>query len=136
MDPISLFMIAILGMLIYFMIRNSRKQRKTQEELQEKLKPGADVMTSFGLYAQLLELYDETMWRPSTWVMVSSSKFTVKLSLRLSKTSPAKWRLPPKKPLTSRPNFSLYRKFLLWHLNQPCLLRGGGSYGLASYSCC
>ena len=59
MDPISLFMIAILGMLIYFMIRNSRKQRKTQEELQEKLKPGADVMTSFGLYAQLLELYDE-----------------------------------------------------------------------------
>jgi preprotein translocase subunit YajC len=52
-------MIAILGMLIYFMIRNSRKQRKTQEELQEKLKPGADVMTSFGLYAQLLELDDE-----------------------------------------------------------------------------
>jgi preprotein translocase subunit YajC len=59
MDPISLFMIAILGMLIYFMIRNSRKQRKTQEELQEKLKPGADVMTSFGLYAKLLELDDE-----------------------------------------------------------------------------
>ena len=59
MDPISLFMIAILWMLIYFMIRNSRKQRKTQEELQEKLKPGADVMTSFGLYAQLLELDDE-----------------------------------------------------------------------------
>ena len=59
MDPISLFMIAILGMLIYFMIRNSRKQRKTQEELQEKLKPGADVMSSFGLYAQLLELDDE-----------------------------------------------------------------------------
>jgi len=59
MDPISLFMIAILGMLIYFMIRNSRKQRKTQEELQEKLKPGADVMTSFGLYAHLLELDDE-----------------------------------------------------------------------------
>jgi preprotein translocase subunit YajC len=59
MDPISLFMIAILGMLIYFMIRNSRKQRKTQEELAEKLKPGADVMTSFGLYAKLLELDDE-----------------------------------------------------------------------------
>ena len=59
MDPISLFMIAILGMLIYFMIRNSRKQRKTQEELQEKLKPGADVMTSFGLFATVVELDDE-----------------------------------------------------------------------------
>ena len=56
MDPISLFMIAILGMLIYFMIRNSRKQRKTQEELQEKLTPGADVMTSFGLFATLVDL--------------------------------------------------------------------------------
>lgn len=59
-DPISLFMIAILGMLIYFMIRNSRKQRKTQEELQVKLQPGAEVMTSFGLYATLVDLDDET----------------------------------------------------------------------------
>jgi preprotein translocase subunit YajC len=59
MDPISLFMIAILGLLIYFMIRNSRKQRKSQEELAEKLKPGADVMTSFGLYATVVELDDE-----------------------------------------------------------------------------
>ncbi|MDA8777393.1 preprotein translocase subunit YajC [Pontimonas sp.] len=59
MDPISLFMIAVLGMLIYFMIRNSRKQRKTQEELADKLKPGADVMTSFGLYATITELDDE-----------------------------------------------------------------------------
>lgn len=60
MDPISLFMIAVLGMLIYFMIRNSRKQRKTQEELAEKLKAGANVMTSFGLFATVVEINDET----------------------------------------------------------------------------
>ena len=59
MDPISLFMIAVLGLLIYFMIRNSRKQRKSQEELQEKLQPGAEVMTSFGLYAKLVSVDDE-----------------------------------------------------------------------------
>jgi preprotein translocase subunit YajC len=59
MDPISLFMIAVLGLLIYFMIRNSRKQRKTQEELAEKLKPGAEVMTSFGLFATVLEIDEE-----------------------------------------------------------------------------
>jgi preprotein translocase subunit YajC len=59
MDPISLFMIAVLGLLIYFMIRNSRKQRKTQEELAEKLKPGAEVMTSFGLYATVLEIDED-----------------------------------------------------------------------------
>jgi len=35
MDPVSLFMIAILGLLIFFMIRNSRKQKATQQELQE-----------------------------------------------------------------------------------------------------
>jgi preprotein translocase subunit YajC len=60
MDPISLFMIAVLGLLIFFMIRNSRKQRATQQELQEKLKPGAHVMTSFGLYATVVELDDDT----------------------------------------------------------------------------
>jgi preprotein translocase subunit YajC len=59
MDPISLFMIAVLGLLIYFMIRNSRKQRKTQEELAEKLKPGADVMTSFGLFATVVSIDEE-----------------------------------------------------------------------------
>lgn len=59
-DPISLLMIAVLGMLIYFMIRNSRKQRKTQEELAEKLKPGAEVMTSFGLFATVVSIDDET----------------------------------------------------------------------------
>lgn len=60
MDPISLFMIAILGLLIYFMIRNSRKQKRTQEELADKLKPGAEVMTSFGLFATVVSLDDET----------------------------------------------------------------------------
>jgi preprotein translocase subunit YajC len=59
MDEISLFMIAVLGLLIYFMIRNSRKQRKTQAELGEKLKPGAEVMTSFGLFAKVIEIDEE-----------------------------------------------------------------------------
>jgi preprotein translocase subunit YajC len=60
MDPISLFMIAILAMLIFFMVRNSRKQRATQAELAEKLVAGANVMTSFGLFATVVELDDET----------------------------------------------------------------------------
>ena len=60
MDPPSLFMIAILGLLIFFMIRNSRKQKATQQELQEKLKLGADVMTSFGLFATVVAMDDDT----------------------------------------------------------------------------
>jgi preprotein translocase subunit YajC len=42
------------------MFRNSRKQRQTQLELQEKLVPGAKVMTSFGLYATLESIDDDT----------------------------------------------------------------------------
>jgi preprotein translocase subunit YajC len=60
MDPISLFMIAVLGLLIYFMVRNSRKQKRTQEELADKLKPGANVMTSFGLFATVVSIDDDT----------------------------------------------------------------------------
>ena len=56
---LEFFMIAALGVLIYFMFRNSRKQRQAQMELQEKLVPGADVMTSFGLYATVVEIDDE-----------------------------------------------------------------------------
>ncbi len=60
MDPFSLFMIAALALLIFFMFRNSRKQRAQQQELQEKLVPGAEVMTSFGLYATVVDIDDDT----------------------------------------------------------------------------
>ena len=60
MDQISIFMIAALALLIFFMFRNSRKQRAQQQELQEKLVPGAEVMTSFGLYATVVDIDDDT----------------------------------------------------------------------------
>ncbi len=60
MDPFSLFMIAALALLIFFMFRNSRKQRQQAQELQEKLVPGAEVMTSFGLYATVVDIDDDT----------------------------------------------------------------------------
>lgn len=60
MDPISLLMIGALALLVMFMVRNSRKQRETQMHLQEKLQPGAEVMTSFGLFAHVVSIDDET----------------------------------------------------------------------------
>lgn len=57
---LEFFMIAALGVLIFFMFRNSRKQRQAQMELQEKLVPGADVMTSFGLFATVVDIDDES----------------------------------------------------------------------------
>lgn len=60
MDPLSLFMIAALALLVMFMVRNSKKQRESQQQLQEKLQPGAEVMTSFGLFAHLVSIDEET----------------------------------------------------------------------------
>ena len=60
MDPFSLLMMAALALLVFFMFRNSRKQRQAQLELQEKLVPGAKVMTSFGLFATVVSIDDET----------------------------------------------------------------------------
>lgn len=54
------FLIAALGLLIYFMFRNSRKQRQAQQDLQENLIPGAEVMTSFGLFATVMSIDDDT----------------------------------------------------------------------------
>jgi len=59
-DPVSLLMIGALALLVMFMVRNSRKQRETQMNLQEKLQPGAEVMTSFGLFAHVVSIDDDT----------------------------------------------------------------------------
>jgi len=60
MDPLTIVMLAILALLIFFMVRNSRKRRADMEALQEKMQPGAEVMTNFGLFGTLVEINDET----------------------------------------------------------------------------
>ncbi len=46
-------MFAILGVLIFFMFRNSRKRRAEQEKMREQIVPGAEIMTNFGLFGTL-----------------------------------------------------------------------------------
>ena len=53
MDPLTIGMLVILAVLIFFMFRNSRKRKAQQEELQAKIVPGAEVMTNFGLFGTL-----------------------------------------------------------------------------------
>ena len=52
-DPLTIGMLAILAVLIFFMFRNSRKQKAQREELAAKIVPGAEVMTNFGLFGTL-----------------------------------------------------------------------------------
>jgi len=54
MDPLSIAMLAILGVLIFFMFRNSRKRKAQMAELRDQMVPGVEVMTNFGLYGTLI----------------------------------------------------------------------------------
>ncbi|MEH6779932.1 MAG: preprotein translocase subunit YajC [Rhodoglobus sp.] len=56
MDPLSIAMLAILGVLIFFMFRNSRKRKQQMEELRGQMVPGVDVMTNFGLFGTLITM--------------------------------------------------------------------------------
>lgn len=59
MDPLTLVMLAILAMLIFFMWRNSKKRKEETARLQDLMMPGAEVMTNFGLFGTLISIDDE-----------------------------------------------------------------------------
>lgn len=60
MDPLTIGMLAVLAVLVFFMFRNSRKRQRDAAELQSKVAVGADVMTNFGVYGTVLEIDEET----------------------------------------------------------------------------
>ena len=59
LDPLSIGMLAILAVLIFFMFRNGQKRKKDLEEKQTKIVPGAEVMTNFGVFGTILAVNDE-----------------------------------------------------------------------------
>lgn len=60
MDFYTLSLVVVFGALLAFMFYNNRKRQKQQQELQAKMQPGSEVMTSFGLFGTLLSVNDET----------------------------------------------------------------------------
>lgn len=52
-------MIAVLGVLVIFMVRNGRKRQKDAMELQKRVVEGAAVMTSFGVFATVKSIDEE-----------------------------------------------------------------------------
>lgn len=60
MDPLTIVMLGVLALLIFFMFRNSRKRKQDLEMLQEKMVPGAEVMTNFGLFGTLVSIDDDS----------------------------------------------------------------------------
>jgi len=55
-DGLTIAMLAVLAVLVFFMFRNSRKRKAQQEELRKQIVPGADVMTNFGLFGKLVSV--------------------------------------------------------------------------------
>ncbi|CAD5998607.1 Preprotein translocase subunit YajC (TC 3.A.5.1.1) [Agreia sp. COWG] len=59
MDPLTIGMLAVLAVLVFFMFRNSRKRQREAAELQQKVQVGADVMTNFGVFGTILDIDEE-----------------------------------------------------------------------------
>lgn len=58
-DPITIIMLAVLAVLIFFMFRNSRKRQADAREMQAKVQPGAQVMTNFGVFGTILSIDED-----------------------------------------------------------------------------
>ncbi len=53
LDPITLVMFALIALLIFFMFRNGKKRQAAQLELQNNLRPGAEVMLQSGIFGTI-----------------------------------------------------------------------------------
>lgn len=60
MDPLTIGMLAVLAVLIFFMFRNSRKRKAQAEELQSQIVPGVEIMTNSGIFGTLKSVDEVT----------------------------------------------------------------------------
>lgn len=62
MDPMSLLLIVAAGAAFYFLIIRPGKQRqRAQQEMQRSLQPGAEIMTSSGIFGTVAVVTDEEL---------------------------------------------------------------------------
>lgn len=59
MDPLSLVMFGLIAVLIFFMFRNGKKRQQAQQEMQNNLVPGAEVMLQSGIFGTVESVDDE-----------------------------------------------------------------------------
>ncbi len=104
-DPTMILMLAVLAVLVFFMIRNNRKRKRDAEQLATKFLPGAEVMTSFGLYGTIVSIDSVE----NVVVLEISPKVTMKLHRqavsRVVKEAPAVKPAAKKAVVTGEPAF-------------------------------
>jgi len=57
---LTIGLVVVFAVMLIFMFRNSRKRQRDQAELQTKMVPGAEVMTSHGIFGRLISVDDDT----------------------------------------------------------------------------
>ncbi len=60
MDVYTIVLLALLAVMIFFMFRNSKKRKAEMEAMRDKMVPGVEVMTNFGLFGTLVSVDDDT----------------------------------------------------------------------------
>ena len=60
MDVYTIVLFALLAVMIFFMFRNSKKRKAEMEAMRDKMVPGVEVMTNFGLFGTLLSVDEES----------------------------------------------------------------------------
>jgi len=58
-DPFMIVMLALIGVMIFFMFRNGKKRQQAMQELQNNMRPGVEVMLQSGIYGTLEDVDDE-----------------------------------------------------------------------------
>jgi preprotein translocase subunit YajC len=59
MDPFLIIVVVALGLFVFMQFRTAKKRRNEAAELQEKMVPGTEIMTNYGLYGTILSLDEE-----------------------------------------------------------------------------
>lgn len=59
LDPLSIVMFGLIAVLIFFMFRNGKKRQAAQQEMQNNVRPGAQVMLQSGIFATIESVDEE-----------------------------------------------------------------------------
>lgn len=58
-DPFLIIVVVALGLFIFMQFRTAKKRRNEAAELQEKMLPGTEIMTNYGLYGTIISIDEE-----------------------------------------------------------------------------
>lgn len=56
MDPLTIAMLGVLAVLVFFTWRSSKRRKEAEAKQKEALQPGVDIMTNFGLYGTVVSI--------------------------------------------------------------------------------